>query len=229
MLIDEENRRQLAEFFEERLESPVRLVMFTQHASRLDLPFSRKCEGCDTTENIIAETISISDKLSAEIVDFANEPKLAAEYGIYQIPAIAIIGEKDYGIRYYGMPVGYEFTAFIESIANVSAGITSLAEKAKDKLHTLENKVHIKVFVTPTCPYCPSAVIISQNMAIENDFITAEMIEVQEFPQLAQKYAVYAVPKVILNENDSFEGALPDYLFADHVLAAAGQPADALD
>jgi alkyl hydroperoxide reductase subunit AhpF len=82
------------------------------------------------------------------------EAERAKEYSVDKVPAIAIVGTKDYGIRYYGIPYGYEFNPFIDNIISVSNGTTDLSEDTKNKLKTLDKPVHIKVFVTLTCPYC---------------------------------------------------------------------------
>ena len=63
--------------------------------------------------------------------------------------------------------------------------------------------------VTLTCPYCPNMVHVAQQFAFVNSNIRADMVEASEFPQLAQKYKVTGVPKTIVNETYSFEGALP--------------------
>jgi hypothetical protein len=58
-------------------------------------------------------------------------------------------------------------------------------------------------------------------MAVASEKISAAMVEIQEFPHLAQRYGVLGVPKVVINETESFEGAIPESLFLLHVLKAA--------
>ena len=60
-------------------------------------------------------------------------------------------------------------------------------------------------------------------MAVENEHITAEVIEITEFPEMGNRYQVYGVPKVVINESIQFEGALPEPQFVAQV-AAAGVP-----
>ncbi|GAH21568.1 unnamed protein product, partial [marine sediment metagenome] len=73
--------------------------------------------------------------------------------------------------------------------------------------------LHIQVFVTLTCPYCPPAVQMAHKLALESEYITSDMIESAEFPHLTNKYAVMGVPKVIINEKFGFGGALPESSF----------------
>jgi len=90
-------------------------------------------------------------------------------------------------------------------------------------VRAIDKPVKIKVFVTPSCPYCPRAVIAAHRFAYENDNIVGEMIEAQEFPEISQLYNVYAVPKVVINEAVEFEGALPEKQFLEYIMEAIGR------
>jgi glutaredoxin-like protein len=116
-----------------------------------------------------------------------------------------------------------EFTALIEDIVMVSQGTTNLSEEVREKIRRIQKPIHIQVFVTPTCPYCPKAVRTAHQFAMENPHIVADMVEATEFAELAERYRVFAVPKVVINDAISFEGALPEHLFALYVLKAADQ------
>ncbi len=64
---------------------------------------------------------------------------------------------------------------------------------------------------------------LAQQLAVEHDLITADLVEVTEFPHLAQRYSVRAVPRTVVNETASIEGALPESEFVRSVVAAAGK------
>lgn len=196
-----------------KLKNDVTLVVFTQEI---------ECEYCKETRELVEELSSLSDKIKFEVYNFALDKEKVKEYEIDKIPAIVLKGVKDYGIRFYGIPAGYEFTTLVEDIIDVSHGESGLLNQTKEKIKTIDKPVHIQVFVTPTCPYCPSAVRTAHKMAIESPFIKADMVEVIEFPHLAHKYGVMGVPKVVINDKISFEGALPEPHFLQHVLLAIG-------
>lgn len=153
--------------------------------------------------------------------DFLKDKNKAEELEIDKIPAIAVLGGKDYGIRFYGVPAGFEYTTLIEDIIMVSNKSTNLSKGTKEALALIKESIKIQVFVTLTCPYCPKAVSLAHQFAFENDRIKGEMIEATEFPQLTQKYAVMAVPKVVINEVAEFTGALPEDAFLNQILVAA--------
>src|SRR5579875_3045125 len=113
------------------------------------------------------------------------------------------------------LPAGYEFAALLDDITDASSGNPSnLSQSTLQKLKSIDRPVHIQVFVTPSCPYCPRAVRTAHQMSMANPkMIDAEMIESMEFPELAEKYFVMAVPKVVINDSVEFEGALPENVF----------------
>jgi len=211
-LLKEKDREAVKKEFE-KLKDDVTLIVFTQEL---------ECEYCKETRELVEELASLSDKIKFEVYNFAIDKEKALEYGIDKIPAIVVKGARDYGIRFYGIPAGYEFTTLVEDIIDVSNGESGLLNQTKEKIKTIDMPVHIQVFVTPTCPYCPSAVRTAHKMAMENPLIRADMVEVIEFPHLAHKYGVMGVPKVVINDKISFEGALPEPHFLQHVLLAIG-------
>jgi len=123
------------------LPGKVRLVVFTQEF---------ECAHCRENTSLAQEVASLSDKLDIEIYNFALDKEVVERYGVDKIPAIVVEGEKDYGVRFYGVPAGYEFTTLIEAIKAVSAGESGLAAKTKEALRGLKDPLHLQVFVTPT-------------------------------------------------------------------------------
>jgi glutaredoxin-like protein len=211
-LIPDDKKELLKNDFKEKLVDPVKIIMFTQEL---------ECRFCSDTRQLVQDLATLNDKLTVEIYDFVANADKAKEYGINKIPAIAIIGKKDYGVRIYGIPYGYELQTLIEAIVNVSKGKTDLSDKTKSILSEVKSPVHIQVFVTLTCPHCPAAAAVAHKLAIESDMVKADVIDSSEFPDLAMKYNVIGVPKVIINEKIEFVGAFNEDLFAEHVLLGA--------
>lgn len=211
-LIPDDKKELLANEFKEKLEKPVKILMFTQEV---------ECRFCSDTRQLVQELAALNDKITVEVYDFVADAAKAKEYGIDKIPALSIIGEKDYGVRIYGIPYGYEFRTLTEAIINVSKGKTDLSDKTKAILAEVKAPVHIQVFVSLTCHHCPVAATVAHKLAIESDLVRADVIDGSEFPHLVQKYAVIGVPKVVINEKIEFVGAFNEDLFAEHVLLGA--------
>ncbi len=213
-LLNEEIKSQLKDEFA-GLTGQVKLVLFTQEM---------ECQYCTETRSLAEEVAGLSDKIDVEVYDFVRDSEIVETYGIDKIPAMAIVkgGEepKDYGIRLYGIPSGYEFSTLIEDIAMVSTGESGLDQETKDELANLTSPLHFQVFVTPTCPYCPPAVRLAHKMALESDLVTGDMVEAIEFPHVSNKYQVMGVPRTVINEDFFLEGAAPEAMLMAKVREA---------
>ena len=211
-LIPDEHREHIKNELAENLLNPVRVIMFTQQL---------ECQLCVQTKELVTEMATLNDKIEAEVHDFVADAELAKQYGVDKIPAIVLVGQRDYGVRMYGLPYGYEFQTLMSALMTVSQGRTDLSEETKTKLKAVRTPVHIQVFVTLTCPHCPTAASMAHKFAVESELIKADVIDASEFPQLASKYGVMGVPKVVVNEQIEFVGAVPENVFLEHVLLAA--------
>jgi glutaredoxin-like protein len=219
-LLDEKIRKEVEETFK-NLKDPVKLIVFTRDDS-ITVP-GVDCQTCRDNQRLIDEIAALSDKISVQYYDILKDAEKVKEYHATKVPLTIVQGEKDFGIRLYGIPAGHEFGTLLNAIHIVSSVDSGLSQETKDKLKTLNKPVHIQVFVTLSCPYCAPAASLGHRMALESDNIRADMINAQEFPDLAQKYGVYAVPKVVINESTQFEGALPEQAFLEKVMTAAAE------
>jgi len=125
------------------LKNEVKLIVFTQEI---------ECEYCNENRMLAEEIASLSDKIKVEVYNFTLDKNKVEEYKIDKIPAITVCDGtgKDYGIRFYGIPAGYEFTSMMEAMRMVSSGESGLMEESKKELQKLNKPVHIQVFVTLT-------------------------------------------------------------------------------
>lgn len=216
-LLSDKDRKQIQARLAE-MEHPVRLIHFTRE---LD------CDSCEPTLRLLKEVAELSEKLTLEVHNVVLEKEEAERFGVDKIPATVVVGDRDHGIRFYGLPAGYEFAVLLEDILDVSCGRCGLDEETRKQLQTLTKPVHLQVFVTPTCPYCPVAARLAHQLALESDLVTADMIEATEFTDLVLQYGVQGVPKTIVNETHAIEGALPEPYFVEQILQAAGVAATA--
>jgi glutaredoxin-like protein len=209
--LSEKERQQVAERFQ-AIENPVKLIHFTQEL---------ECETCAIAGEILGEIVELSPKLSLEIYNFHADKEKAAQYGIDKVPATILEGARDYGVRFYGLPAGFEFATLLEGILKVSRGQSGLSPEIAERLRELTTPVHLEVLVTPTCPYCPGMVHLAHQLAIESDLVTADMVEATEFPDLVRRYSVEGVPKTVVNGNFGIEGAVPKADFVARLVEGA--------
>ena len=126
----------------EPLREPVKLIVFSQSLAAADL--------CRENEQLVREVAALSDMISVETLNLAIDRERAEAYGVDQVPAIVVEGARDYGLRFYGVPSGYEFGNLIDAIIVASTGVPDLTDDTKASLAALAGDVDIKVFSTPT-------------------------------------------------------------------------------
>jgi glutaredoxin-like protein len=204
------------------LAGPVRILVFTTDQD------PDACNVCDDTRQLVEELACLSDgRILAETYDLARDGERARAYGVERAPAVVVLGgpdgRHDYGVRFFGIPSGYEFASLVAA----GDGRTALSPATLDILSRLTTPLHIRVFVTPTCPYCPPAVMLAHELAVASEHVTAEMIDASEFPDLADQYHVHAVPRTVMNDAVHVEGAVPEERLAKE-LAQLIRPAFAL-
>lgn len=138
--LKEKDREKVTTIFK-GIERDVTIVMFTQEM---------ECQHCEMTRMMLEELSGLSDKLYLEVHDFVAEADLAKKYGIDKIPATALIGDRDYGIRFYGVPAGYEFNVLVEDIVNVGKRNPGLTKEVMTELAKVDRPVHMQVLISPT-------------------------------------------------------------------------------
>jgi alkyl hydroperoxide reductase subunit F len=198
-LIDAKTRKEVTEILQ-GLKDQVRLVFFSQEHA---------CAACREQENLLQELSGLSGKITLERRDLLADAGLARDLGVNKVPATAVIGAKDYGIRFFGMTMGYEFGSLVEAVLLASSGNSGLVPEMERLVGLIDVPVHLEVMVTLTCPYCPRMVHLAHQMAVANGNIRADMVESSQFAPLVQRYNVSGVPKTVINEGAAaFEGAL---------------------
>ncbi|MDZ7844329.1 MAG: thioredoxin family protein [Anaerolineales bacterium] len=204
-LLNSEVIDQVKEAFQD-LEEPVHMLFFD----------GSNCQYCQDTKQLIEEVAAISELITIEEFHLEEDPEAAERYNIDKAPGLVIASQDgnqvtDYGIRYAGIPSGHEFSSLIQDLLIVSSKQAGLSPETMDFLQGLEEPVHLQVFVTPTCPYCPRAVILAHRFALASDMVQAEMVESSEFQNLVSKYQVSGVPDTSINHGAGrVVGAVPE-------------------
>ncbi len=213
-MINEDITNQLVEVFT-GLDHPVSILFF---GSKL-----RACEYCEHTHQLLSEIVDLSDKLDLQVFDVDEDAQTAERYHVDMVPGFLIAAKNgkdlvDTGVRFAGIPAGHEFSSLINAILMVSKNDSGLSKEGREFLAKLKTPIHLQVFVTTTCPYCPQAVTLAHQMALESDFVQAEMVEAMEFAELSNQYGVSGVPHTIINDGKGeLVGAAPENMLLDEL------------
>jgi len=169
-------------------------------------------ESALVVRQIVDELATLSDRLTIDEVNFVLDKERAAELGIEDVPALAVLRDgTDTGIRFLGAPAGYEFMSLVEAVALAGGDDSGLSAESRTLIaEHATGPVDVKVFVTPTCPHCPRAVTLAHRMAFESANIRATCVEATEFMDLSRRYAVTGVPKTVVNDAVEIMGAVPE-------------------
>lgn len=124
-----------------RITAPVSLVFFTQTFG---------CETCLPARQIVDRVASLSDQITVEEFNLVLDTDQVEAYGIQRAPAIALVGDADTGIRFYGVPDGHELISLVESILMVASRDSGLSDASRALIAAVEQPIDIQVFVTPT-------------------------------------------------------------------------------
>ncbi len=210
-LISDEDKNTLKDVFSKKLDGNIKLIAFTKKDN---------CEYCNEIVELIKEVSSLDQRISYEVFDFDEAAEKRKEYSVEMAPVLVISGAKSSKIHFYGLPAGYEFSAFVDDMIDMSKGSTRLAPSTISRLNSLDKDVKIQVFVTPSCPYCPRAVRMAHQFAMVNDKIDGSMVEALEFEDIANEYGVMSVPHIVINGSYTFIGAVPETQFLNYLFDA---------
>ncbi len=194
------------------IETDVTLHMFTKRDH---------CLLCNETLNLVQQVTAQSDKVTLKLCECDINSEEAKKWKIERHPAIVVEGQSKGLIRFYGIPSGYEFGSLIESI--IMSGKTNgsdLEPELVEEIKAIDKPLHLQVFVTPTCPYCPTAVLNAFKLAMLNENIIADMVEATEFQELSMKYQVQGVPKTVINDSWDVVGGVPPQALMEKVRLA---------
>jgi glutaredoxin-like protein len=208
--MDEATREQVREMFE-ALDNDVTIHLFTE---------SERCLYCNDTRDLVELVAELSNAIKVVEHKGSLDTDIAKKLGVTHHPAIVLHGKDEYKVKFYGIPAGHEFSALIGGIVDVSHGTVPLPPDIVEDIRSIDKPIHIKVFVTPQCPYCPGMTRLAHQAAILNPLIDAEMFESLEMQQEAVKYEVFGVPKTIFNETVTVEGLTPPEMFVEKLFEA---------
>ncbi|MBN2283893.1 MAG: thioredoxin family protein [Deltaproteobacteria bacterium] len=139
-LLKDKDREKLTELLK-TLPEAVTLVMFTQEM---------ECQYCEMTRKLLEEVTALSDRLTLEVYDFVKDKDAVSSHGIDKVPATIVMGDRDYGVRFYGVPSGYEFTTLIQDVMDAGRRSPGLSENILSGLRDVDRPVHLQVIISPT-------------------------------------------------------------------------------
>lgn len=193
------------------MEKPLRMTYFSQEM---------ECEPCTSASHFVEEFTALDERLNVERKDFLADRDLASQLGVHHIPALLLHRPEDdrATVRYYGIPGGYEFGAFLRTILLFSTGRYE-QPLDRESLELIERDVNLKVFVLTTCPSCPVMAYLASGLAFLSPRVTTEIIEANSFIDLSTRFTVGTVPKIVIDDGTEVTGVLPPEELIKRIIA----------
>ncbi|MHB8808446.1 MAG: FAD-dependent oxidoreductase [Desulfobulbaceae bacterium] len=198
----EQARQQLARLFG-NMEHQIPLLLFADPA--INSQYS------EVARAVIRAVRQLTDKITLR--EYALSHQLAKQYGVSHSPTL-LLDPDHFSIRWLGAPLGEEGRTFMEALNMLGYRKTELSKPSRTILEKITDKRAIKLFVSPTCPYCPQQAVNALKAAIARpEYISLEIIDIQANPKLAEQYNAFGVPVCYANEVMIARGAQQEELF----------------
>lgn len=197
----------------EQLPNEIDLYLFTQPG--MDDVFSQ------SIRQVVRAFRELTDKIRFR--EYGLDHEMAQTYGVTEGPTLLVSPER-YNISWMGAPMGEEGRTFLELLIFAGSGQSNLSDQSKKMMARLDAPRDLKVFVSPTCPYCPQEAVNGIRAAIERpDLVSLELIDIQCRPDLAEQYNAHSVPQAYANEILIGKGAQQEEVFISSLLALEAQ------
>ncbi len=159
--------------------------------------------------DLILDMASLGEKLNVEIYKRSENPEMEVKINADKLPVVALLDEnKNYsGVKFHGVPGGHELNSFILAIYNLAGPGQAIDQALLQEIKRFDKKTNIKVVVSLSCTLCPDVVVASQRLAMENENIETEMVELSLFEDIKRKYRIMSVPAIIVNDDKIHFGA----------------------
>jgi thioredoxin reductase (NADPH) len=147
-------------------------------------------------EQLMTALVALSEKLKLEVVDRQVQETVAP------CVEVCFTDGRETGLAFHGVPGGHEFTSFVLGLYNASGQGQRIDEDVAEAVAKIERRVDLKVLVSLSCTMCPDLVIAAQKLASLNKNVTAEVYDLNHFPEIKDQYQVMSVPCLVINDGE---------------------------
>lgn len=207
--------------FSQELKGPVKLDLFTQRPTPVFIPGREECRFCPETGQMLEELAHLSDLVELRVHELGSDRAAEERYGIERPPSTVVRGVVNRPVVFAGIPGGELFPVLLEAIVDASGPPPELAATIKRRLKRLKRAVRIRVYVALDAPYVAEQARLVQLLGVASQHIRVEIVELSEYPQLAQQLGITAVPTTVIDGKVTLTGLTDPEAFVDQVVKAA--------
>jgi thioredoxin reductase (NADPH) len=186
-----------------QMPNDIPLLLFTDSA--------REDVFAQANRQVIRAFRELTDKITLR--EYGLDHDVARQYNVTESPTLLIAPEQ-FNIRWIGAPMGEEARTFLELMMLVGSGNSNASEQSLKVLERIDTPRNIKIFISPSCPYCPQQAVNGAKAAVARpDLFSLELIDIQCRPDIAQQYSAHSVPVAYANEALIGQGAQAEEVF----------------
>ena len=209
--------------FADGLKTAVKIDFFTQRPTPVMVPGREECLTCPQTGQMLEEIAHLSRLIELRIHDRGADRALEERYGIDRVPAVVVRGVVNRPVTFFGIPGGGLFPVLLETIVAAGSAAPELVPAVKRRMKRLKRAVRVQVFTLPEAPGCTEQALLVVVLALAGQHVRAEIIEIAEFPALAQQLGITAVPATLIDGRIGLPGLTEPELLAGEIVRATEQ------
>jgi alkyl hydroperoxide reductase subunit AhpF len=216
-----QEQERLRQYFTDSLTGGVKIEHFTQRPLAIVVAGRDECRFCSEMRQTLEELRSLSAKISLRVHELSESAKIATKLEVDRVPSTIFRGQLNRSLRFDGFPGAALFPPFVDALVSASHGTTDLDRRLKKSVQRIRERLQIQLFVSPVSPFCAPMLSLVFALGLENQHLQVRVIEVDEFPRMAQALRLQAVPTTLIGQHARFIGVVDPETFIDQLLRAA--------
>ena len=225
MPIPEQELQRVQQSLSEALQGRVKVDYFHRRKSALLVPGQEPCESCEEVKAVLEQLAAASEQIDLQVYEYDEEPELAKKRQIDRVPGIVVRGEVNRPLRFFGLPGGALFQAFLQALVDASVRAPTPAPEVARALKKLRRPMQLRVFGSLMDPNAGEAAALALRFAIVSSRLSASVYVIEEFPALAEQFSVQAIPATVIDERLGLAGVVESAAdFAQYLFEMQAHP-----
>jgi len=183
----------------EKITGPLKLVLIAPEA---------KSEPCEELTSLMEDVCKANPNIIFSSFKEGSEdiPPLDPPVELYPTLLVLDPEGKEHGTRFVGAPSGRILITLSLVAQMITTGSSGLEEAMLQRVKALPVN-DLRVLVTPQAPNIEGSLEAVARFAYASENIKTSIVEIIQFPDIAERYRVIDMPKMLSNEDLRYTGA----------------------
>lgn len=174
---------------------------FNQIPSTIELvAFLNDSDKSKELDSFLQEVDAISEKVNYVKKAFGEDENLEKSNNISRPTSFTLLKDgKNTGINFCGIPGGHEFNSFILAVLGLAGIGKKLEGEQLTKVQSVSKSLNIETYISLSCTKCPEVIQALNLIAMNNENITASLVDGGVYPDEVKEKNIQGVPVVYIN------------------------------